>query len=103
MTPTGNLAGVTLRLWNGELPAPMEAAKAMAPPRVPGFNESDGRIQSEYRGGAETVVIGLYGPWDFPSGKPRSPCVSPAVCSAVRVGRRLGSRLIRRRATRVGI
>ncbi|MEZ5976241.1 MAG: right-handed parallel beta-helix repeat-containing protein [Planctomycetota bacterium] len=69
VTPTGNLAGVTLRLWNGELPAPMEAAKAMAPPRVPGFNESDGRIQSEYRGGAETVVIGLYGPWDFPSGE----------------------------------
>ena len=69
VTPSGNLMAVSLRLWDGEMPGPLQVAQSLDAPRIPGYPDGAGRVVSEYQGGLETVVLGLYGPWDFPSGE----------------------------------
>lgn len=70
--PTGNLSGVSLKLWGGTMPASLEVAKSMEAPRIPGYPEGAGRVLSEYQGGVETIELGLYGPWDFSSGESKT-------------------------------
>ncbi len=77
LQPSGNLMGVSLRLWDGEMPGPLKLAQSLDPPRIPGYPDSGGRVVSDYQGGLETVVIGLYGPWDFPSGEAQTQMRQP--------------------------
>ena len=77
VSPSGNLMGVSLKLWDGEMPGPLKLAQSLDAPRVLGYPTSEGRVVSEYEGGLETVVLGLYGPWDFPSGEPQTQMRQP--------------------------
>jgi hypothetical protein len=70
--PTGNIERVSLRLWDGELPVELVAAQALEAPQVEGHPTSSAIVHSEFDGGTETVVLGRFGPWDFPSGEPQA-------------------------------
>ncbi|MDF1838938.1 MAG: NosD domain-containing protein [Planctomycetota bacterium] len=75
--PTGNIELVSLRLWDGELPASLVAAQALESPTVVGHPPSSAIVHSEFDGGTETVVLGRYGPWDFPSGESQTQMRQP--------------------------
>ncbi|MCP5024132.1 MAG: hypothetical protein GY930_20485 [bacterium] len=67
VTPTGSVEGVSLRLWDGTLPADLKAAQAFEPTLVDGHPASSASVRSEFVEGPDTVVLGRFGPWDFPS------------------------------------
>ncbi|MBL4770706.1 MAG: right-handed parallel beta-helix repeat-containing protein [Planctomycetes bacterium] len=75
--PTGSIEQVSLQLWDGELPQDLVQAQALAAPEIEGHPKSAAIVRSEFDGGTETVVIGRFGPWDFPSGEAQSQMRQP--------------------------
>ncbi len=75
--PTGNIEQVSLRLWDGELPGELVEAQGLQVPSVVGHPDTSAIVHSEFDGGAETVVLGRYGPWDFPSGESQTQMRQP--------------------------
>ena len=69
VSPTGNLSGVSLRLWNGDMPVALQEAQVLEPPTVPGYAAGEGRVASEYNQGTESIELSVTGPWDYTSGE----------------------------------
>ncbi|MCA9001752.1 MAG: right-handed parallel beta-helix repeat-containing protein, partial [Planctomycetes bacterium] len=75
--PTGSMENVSLLLWNGELPSRLAEAQGLEAPEVPGHPKSSKTVRTAFDGGHDTVVLGKFGPWDFPSGEPQTQMRKP--------------------------
>lgn len=68
--PSGHVSNSTVRQWRGEGHPRTREVSRMEPPDVPGERDTS-LAARDIRGGLSTIVMGKWGPWDFPSGAPR--------------------------------
>ncbi len=83
--PTGSIQRVSLRLWGGTLPPELEQAQVFEPASLDGHPSSSAIVRSAFSEGPESVVLGDFGPWDFPSGEAQTQMRRPGgVFSGIR-------------------
>lgn len=69
--PTGDLIKTSLVPHDGRQPKLFKDVLKMTAPEVLGSQVVGAEERGEVRGGLETIVMGEFGPWDYPSGEER--------------------------------